>query len=57
MFSGIIEELGGVSSLSANASGARIVVSAEIVTKDTIAGDSISVNGVCLTALDITPHS
>ena len=57
MFSGIIEELGGVSSLSTNASGARIVVSAEIVTKDTIAGDSISVNGVCLTALDITPHS
>jgi riboflavin synthase len=34
-----------------------MVVSASIVTADSGDGDSISVNGVCLTALDITPNS
>jgi riboflavin synthase len=57
MFTGIIEELGKVSSLSRNANGAKIKIAAKIVTKDTNEGDSIAVNGVCLTALEITPTS
>src|SRR5687767_4367062 len=57
MFTGIIEELGTIESLTANEGGARMVVSARIVTSDSNDGASISVNGVCLTALAITPDS
>ncbi len=57
MFTGIIEELGEISSLEKHAKGARIRISAKSVTTDANEGDSIAVNGVCLTALDITPNS
>lgn len=57
MFTGIIEELGTIESLTPHKGGAKIVVSASIVTSDSHDGDSISVNGVCLTALDVTPNS
>lgn len=53
MFTGIIEELGEVRSFI-KTSGARIEISANIVTQATLDGDSISVNGVCLTALNVT---
>lgn len=57
MFTGIIEELGTIESLTPHKGGAKIVVSASIVTSDSHDGDSISVNGVCLTALDVAPNS
>jgi len=57
MFTGIIEELGRVKSVEPNGENARIVIEARTVTEDTKHGDSISVNGVCLTALDIQPDS
>jgi len=57
MFTGIIEELGTIKSFTAHDGGAKMVVSASIVTSDSNDGDSISVNGVCLTALDVTPNS
>lgn len=57
MFTGIIEELGRVSALEIQAEGVRISVSASIVTDGTIDGDSISVNGVCLTAIDVASDS
>lgn len=57
MFTGIIEELGKIQSLEKRGDGARIKVSAKIVTKDSQEGDSIAVNGVCLTALDIKADS
>ena len=57
MFTGIIEELGTVESCEANEGGAKIVISATTVTSDSNDGDSIAVNGVCLTALDVTPGS
>lgn len=53
MFTGIIEELGSVRSIEERGDNARIVISAQIVTEGTNHGDSISVNGVCLTAIDI----
>lgn len=53
MFTGIIEELGKIASLEKHAEGAKIRIAANIVTKDTNEGDSIAVNGVCLTALDV----
>ena len=57
MFTGIIEELGSVRSIEERGSNARLVISARVVTEGTNHGDSISVNGVCLTALDIEPGS
>lgn len=57
MFTGIIEELGSVRSIEERGENARIVISARVVTEGTNHGDSISVNGVCLTALDVRPDS
>jgi len=57
MFTGIIEELGSVRSIEERGENARLVISARVVTEGTNHGDSISVNGVCLTALDITNDS
>src|SRR5918994_310237 len=57
MFTGIIEELGGVRSIEKRGENARIVIDARIVTEGTNHGDSIAVNGVCLTALDVRPDS
>jgi len=57
MFTGIIEELGSVRSIEERGENARLVIGARVVTEGTNHGDSISVNGVCLTALDIEPDS
>ena len=57
MFTGIIEELGSVRSIEERGENARIVIAARVVTDGTNHGDSIAVNGVCLTALDIHPDS
>jgi len=57
MFTGIIEELGSVRSIEERGENARIIISAQVVTEGTNHGDSISVNGVCLTALDIQADS
>lgn len=57
MFTGIIEELGTIKSITPHDGGAKIVVSASLVTSDSRDGDSIAVNGVCLTTLDITRNS
>ncbi|MBA3599966.1 MAG: riboflavin synthase [Acidobacteria bacterium] len=57
MFTGIIEELGKISNLEKHAGGARIKISAKVVTENTAEGDSIAVNGVCLTALDVKADS
>src|ERR1041385_9030255 len=57
MFTGIIEELGTVESVEAQGSDARIRIAAKLVTEDIHEGDSISVNGVCLTALHVSKES
>jgi riboflavin synthase len=57
LFTGIIEELGRVRLVEGHGENARIVIEAHTVTEGTNHGDSISVNGVCLTALDVTPNS
>lgn len=57
MFTGIIEELGAVDSIEFDGANARVVIRASVVTEGTRDGDSISVNGVCLTALDARPDS
>src|SRR5213082_1081644 len=57
MFTGIIEELGRVRSIEKRGEDARIIVEARTVTEGSHDGDSISVNGVCLTALEVKPDS
>src|SRR5436309_16073191 len=57
MFTGIIEELGRVREIEKRGDDARIVIAAHAVTEGSHNGDSISVNGVCLTALDVKPDS
>ena len=57
MFTGIIEELGRVRRIEQRGENAYIVIDARIVTEGTNHGDSIAVNGVCLTALDIHDDS
>ena len=57
MFTGIIEELGSVRSIEERGENAYIVIDARVVTEGTNHGDSIAVNGVCLTALDIREDS
>ncbi|MCR5266704.1 MAG: riboflavin synthase [Cyanobacteria bacterium RUI128] len=49
MFTGIIEEIGTVSSVSSD----KITIKCSKILSDSKLGDSISVNGVCLTATDI----
>jgi riboflavin synthase len=57
VFTGIIEELGRVRKVEKRGADARIVIEAHTVTSDSGDGDSISVNGVCLTALDVHADS
>ncbi len=57
MFTGIIEELGRVRRIEPRGAGVRIEVEARVVTNNSHDGDSIAVNGVCLTALDVKADS
>src|SRR6266446_7803014 len=57
MFTGIIEERGRIREVDKRGEDARIIIEARTVTADSAEGDSISVNGVCLTALDVQPDS
>jgi len=57
MFTGIIEELGHIRSVEMRGENARMVVEARTVTETSRDGDSIAVNGVCLTALEVKPDS
>jgi riboflavin synthase len=57
MFTGIVEETGTVESLSLKGNSAVITVRCGKVLQDSKIGDSIAVNGVCLTAVTITENS
>jgi riboflavin synthase len=52
MFTGIVEETGTVVSLARANVGARLTVSACVVTQDAFTGCSIAVNGCCLTTVN-----
>jgi riboflavin synthase len=57
MFTGIIEETGRISQIEQRGENRRITIAAERTPKELKTGDSVSVSGVCLTALDIKPGS
>jgi riboflavin synthase len=53
VFTGIVEELGAVVGKETLGDTARLVIRGPIVTADARHGDSIAVNGVCLTVVDV----
>ena len=66
MFTGIIEELGKIQEIETRSSGMQFTISAKLVMDDLNIGDSISINGVCLTvtekkekefSLDLVPET
>jgi riboflavin synthase len=57
MFTGIIEELGHVALIESKGQQRRLTVSCSKLAQELKQGDSISVSGVCLTAVDITRSS
>ena len=57
MFTGIIEEIGKMRSVQTNRQGGRLIVAAHEITADIKLGDSVAVNGVCLTAVEFDRES
>ncbi|MGB9587327.1 MAG: riboflavin synthase [Armatimonadota bacterium] len=55
MFTGLIEEKGRIYRSSSVSGGLRLTVEAPMVSSDVRVGDSVAVNGVCLTAVEISP--
>lgn len=53
MFTGIVEEVGRVAMIEQRGENRRITIAAERTPKELGTGQSVSVSGVCLTALDI----
>ncbi len=51
MFSGIVEEMGAVTVMRKTLAGARLTILASTVMDDLKIGDSVSVNGICLTVV------
>ncbi|MBB1033099.1 MULTISPECIES: riboflavin synthase [Dietzia] len=54
MFTGIVEELGTLESVETVGDSARLRIRGPLVTSDARHGESISVNGVCLTVTEFT---
>lgn len=54
MFTGIIEEVGSVEKVLLQGSSGKLEIAANIVLEGTKLGDSIAVNGVCLTVTNLT---
>ena len=57
MFTGLISELGTVSAITKGESSAIFTINAPLLIPEIKLGDSVAVNGVCLTATSITERS
>ena len=51
MFTGIVEEMGAITVMNKSLSGATLTILASTVMSDLKIGDSVSVNGICLTVV------
>jgi riboflavin synthase len=56
MFTGLIEDIGKIESLEAGDEGARVCIATRLVA-EIAEGDSVAVNGVCLTATAVSAHA
>ena len=54
MFTGIVEELGKINSITIHGSSGQLSIKAKTVLEGTKIGDSIAVNGVCLTVTSLS---
>lgn len=57
MFTGLVEEVGRVEKITQNHGQRRLTVSAERLARELKTGDSISVSGTCLTAVEVGAQS
>jgi riboflavin synthase len=57
MFTGIVEELGKIMSVKKGAESCQLEISASKVLENTKIGDSIAVNGICLTVTSLSASS
>jgi riboflavin synthase len=55
MFTGIVQELATVAAVDHGADGSTLRIAAGAIADHVRIGDSVSVDGVCLTAVDLTP--
>lgn len=56
MFTGIVEETGIIAGLNKSGNGAVLKIYCKKVLKDTVPGDSIAVNGICLTVTNLNEN-
>jgi riboflavin synthase len=54
MFTGLVEEGGVVARVEPRGEGARLVIGARVVLEGLAVGDSVAVNGACLTAVEVS---
>lgn len=57
MFTGIVEEIGKINKIIKGEKSAKIIINADKVLEDVKFGDSIAVNGVCLTVTDFSSNN
>lgn len=55
MFTGLVEEMGTIAALVPTEQGMRVGIRASVVCDGLAIGDSIAVNGACLTAVELHP--
>ena len=54
MFTGIIEEIGNIVSIKVNGDSRKLFIKADKILEDVHRGDSIAVNGICLTVTEFS---
>ncbi|HNU80994.1 MAG TPA: riboflavin synthase, partial [Bacillota bacterium] len=57
MFTGIVEEIGRIRNIRKGEKSESLIVECKNILEGTMMGDSISVNGVCLTVADMSANS
>ncbi|QCX33157.1 riboflavin synthase [Caloramator sp. E03] len=57
MFTGIVEEIGKINKIIKGEKSAKLIINADKVLEDVKFGDSIAVNGVCLTVTDYSSNN
>ena len=57
MFTGLVEELGKIRALARGAHSIRLTIAAQKVLQDVKLGDSIAVDGACLTVVEFSSAS
>lgn len=55
MFTGLVEEIGSIAAIAPADGGLRVAIRASVVRDGLAIGDSIAINGACLTAVELHP--